>query len=516
VEVRDTRYLGNPKYVYCVEIAEKPFVQAVFPIAVERGTTQKAALIGEHLGGTRTAMLTAAADEPLGWKRATFETESGLSNPVSVLVSEFPQVVATGANTSFETALPLTLPVGVNGRFVDGAELAVASGGDAVGDASGEETATANAPSESRATGQASSAPSGGHVYSFQAKMGRYYLFEVLANRVGLPLDSLLEIYDADGKKLAEADDDLLSKDSKIYFQAPADGTFYILVRDLLARSGERFVYHLRAEPSGPDFEVHGEYYYAQLAPGTRMLWFARINRLNGFDGPVEIQVEGLPAGVTCTPLTIPPGMSHGALILSAAPDAQIGASLVRVTGKAQLPVLDGDATDSADDAGPALREVVRSGRVTCELQSQGGGQGRWPIHTQLVGVTDPLDLLKVEATPSEITLKPGEKAEIKLKIERNAGFTDPVTVGMAFDYFSTVFGAQLPPGVTLAPGSTALLGKGTAEGKLILQAETGAKKPPPVERLPVAVLVRVSISFSITTNYASNPIHLTIPAEAK
>ena len=36
VEVRDTRYLGNPKYVYCLEIAERPIALAVFPMAVQR------------------------------------------------------------------------------------------------------------------------------------------------------------------------------------------------------------------------------------------------------------------------------------------------------------------------------------------------------------------------------------------------------------------------------------------------------------------------------------------------
>ena len=50
-------------------------------------------------------------------------------------------------------------------------------------------------------------------------------------------------------------------------------------------------------------------------------------------------------------------------------------------------------------------------------------------------------------------------------------------------------------------------------EGKVILKADP--KKSVPVEKLPIAILGRVAITFSITTNYASNPVLLTVlPAE--
>ena len=38
----------------------------------------------------------------------------------------------------------------------------------------------------------------------------------------------------------------------------------------------------MRARPPGPDFEVHGEYYYGMLAPGGQAIWFVRLRRLNG------------------------------------------------------------------------------------------------------------------------------------------------------------------------------------------------------------------------------------------
>ena len=48
-------------------------------------------------------------------------------------------------------------------------------------------------------------------------------------------------------------------------------------------------------------------------------------------------------------------------------------------------------------------------------------------------------------------------------------------------------------------------------EGKIPLKASDKALS---VTRLPIAEIARVPITFSITTNYASNPVLLTIPAK--
>ena len=104
--------------------------------------------------------------------------------------------------------------------------------------------------------------------------------------------------------------------------------------------------------------------------------------------------------------------------------------------------------------------------------------------------------------------MKPGEKQEITVRIERQKGFTDSVTLAMSFDYFTSKFGEQLPPGVTVGKASQLRLAGKVLEGKVVLEASDKALA---VEKLPIAVLARVSITFSITTNYASNPIHLTV-----
>lgn len=465
LEIRDTRYIGNPKYVYCVEITDQPFAHACFPMAVQRGHTTEATVIGHNLGGLEATTLRSSADDSLGWKKVSLETPGGLTNPVQVLVSDYPQLVAEGENLSIAKAIPLPLPAGVNGQL---------------------------------------SQPDEVHFYSFEAKKDHYYLLEIESDRRGLPSDSVIDIFNSVGNRVTGADDGYYTKDARLDFKAPADGEFFVSVRDVHNRGGERFIYNLSVEPSGPDFEIHGKYYYAQLAPGSRMIWFAKLSRRNGFNGPVQMQIEGLPEGVSLTPVTIPTGVNHCALILSAAADAKIDARLVRLFGKAVIPDADGKPQD-----------VTRDAHVTCELQASGGSQARWPINTQIVGVTQPLDLLKVEATPSEITLRPGEKVEIKVRIERSKEYTGPITLGTPFMYSTSIVADQLPPGVTMSPDSKGRLTGKMVEGTIILEAAGGANAPKPLKRFPIAIMAQIAMSFSISTNYASNPISLTI-LEAK
>ncbi len=465
LEVRDTRFIGNPKYVYCVEISDEPYAHAVFPMAVQRGQTTRATVVGHNLGNLEATTLQFAPDASTGWRSLPIKTPLGQSNPVPVFVSDYPQLVAS-SNHSMDKAIPLSLPTGVNGRIA---------------------------------------APDEVHYYSFVAKKGRYYLLEIESDRRDLPLDSVIDVFDASGKKVADGDDGYYTKDAKLQFKAPSDGKFFVSVRDLHNRGGERFIYNLRAVPATPEFELHGKYYYAQLAPGTRMIWFVNVSRQNGFTGPVELKVDGLPEGVTATPVTIPEGLKRSAVILSAKPGAKIDARLVRLYGRAVY----------TDENGKPC-ELIRDAHVTCELQVSGGSQARRPINTQLVGVTNPLDIVEFEATPNEITLRPGERVEIKVRVKRSKEFTGPIQLGMPFLYGNSIIADQLPPGVTMSKDSKARLTGKTLEGTIILEAAKGADAPKPLQRFPIAVMGRISMSFSISTNYASNPIHLTIPADTK
>ena len=479
LEVRDTRYAGDPRYVYCVEVSHDPLAFGTRPLALaatqdidvvlsrpENTPLGAAALVSTDSDPSNRVRVNLVNDvQPaLDAKRYRNRLIRGLfesgraTNPVPLLVSSRPQIVATD-DRGTDNPRPISLPVGISGYF----------------------------------TG-----PNQTHAFQFAGKQNAYYLFEVDSRRRGLAVDSVLTIFDTAGKELASNDDGYFTKDAKLYFQAPADGDFVVTVRDLNGRSGDRFAYHLTAEPSGPDFEVHGEYYYGMLSPGGQAIWFVRLKRLNGFKGAVEMRATGLPQGVSFTPVTIPPGMNHCSLIFSAAMDAPINASLVRVSGRSAVPRANGETV-----------QVERQAHVTAELRRAGASRFyRAPIKTQLLAVTKPLDLTRVTAKPDELTLPRGGKTTITVRIERSAEYSDQVLIDMAFSFFSTKYGEQLPAGVTMSAASETKLTDADLEATIVLEATDQALL---VERLPVAALARVPITYSIMTNYASNPMYLTV-----
>jgi len=416
LEVRDTRYAGDPRYVYCVEVT------AVSPDAPKRNVSQVGSL------------------------------SSDLTQPAIL-----PQ-----HNLSRQTAQSILPPSRLFGRFTDLKQK---------------------------------------HFYQFQARRNEYYCFEVHSQRLGFAVDSVISVFDSKGKQLSTGDDSHFTKDTKLFFQTPENGTYVVAVSDLNGRSGERFQYQLSADPSGPDFEIYGEYWYGMLAPGGHVIWFVKLERLNGFDGPVEMRVDGLPDGVTFLPVTIPSEMNHCGLIFTAAPDAPINASLVHVSGRAKLPRAEGNIVDA-----------IRRANITAEIRRAGASRfWRAPIRTQLLGVTKPLDLTRVTASPTELTLSQGGKVEITVHIERSPEYTGQVLLDMAFSFFRTRFGEQLPPGVSMSSDSDTKLTGDNLEARIVLEATSDALT---VDRLPIAALARVPITYSIMTNYASNPIYLTVERE--
>ena len=416
LKVRDSRYAGDPRYVYCVEVTSE----------VDDSSKNSIWQIGGR--------------------------SSELAQAVNLSRGHY----------SRETASPISCPDQTFGCFTESNQK---------------------------------------HFYQIAARRQEFYCFEIHSQQLGFAVDSVVSVIDSAGTQLATGDDGRFTKDTKLFFQAPEDGTYNVVVSDLNGRSGARFRYQLSADSSGPDFEIHGEYWYGILAPGGHAIWFVRLDRLNGFNGPVEMQVEGLPDGVTFTPVTVPSGMNHCGLIFSAAHDAPINASLVRLSGRAKLPRAGGKFVDS-----------VRHANVTTEIRRAGASRfWRAPIRTQLLGVTRPLDLTRVTAAPTELTLRPGDRTEITLRIERSSQYSDQVLLDMSFSFFRTRFGEQLPPGVSMSPDSDAKLTGDDLEATIVLEAAPNALT---VDRLPVAALARVPITHSIMTNYASNPIYLTIEDE--
>jgi hypothetical protein len=385
----------------------------------------------------------------------------GLTNPTAFVVSPLPQVRENEPNDAPNAAQRLTIPCGVSGRVGQARDL---------------------------------------DHFVFTGEKGKAIRFEVQARRFGTPLqsglDSVLEVLNARGQVLAAGDDTpATGKDAVLTFTPPADGDYRLRLRDLNSKGGPGFVYYLEAEAARPDFTLRCDPARAMVGPGGRTAWYVHVERLNGFAGPVAVEVRGLPPGVTASPLTIPPAMTQGVVVLSADADAKPGAAgAVQVVGT-------GTAADGTS--------ITRTASANEEIYLPGGGRGRFDVTLQAVAVTEPTDVLDVRVEPAALTLTPGQEVKLAVTVQRRKDFTQNVILDVPLRHLERPFNNPLPPGVTVVDTKSKTMLRGTeTQGHIVLKVAPDAA---PVENVPVSVAAYVSINFVVKVGYSSPMIPVTV-----
>lgn len=471
LEVRDVRYDGSPTWTYCIEINDRPFVTHALPLAVAPGSTTKLRLSGFNLPADATAELTLPTDEPEGLHRYSLALgKDHKTNPVAVVVSKLPVVrEAAGDNDTPATAQLLRVPAGVSG-CIDTGDV---------------------------------------DHYAFEAKKGELFTFDVIAQRHGSQLDSVLRILGPKGERLVENDDHAERRSGYSGFNqhadsfldvwaAPADGRYVVQIRDVHQRGGPTFGYFLKVTRSQPTFVMDTDTDKTLLAAGTNGVLHVRLTRKGGFSGEVALHIAGLPAGVTASCGRILADQTDGCIVLRADANAPLGAANVHVTGTASVPGPDGKPTT-----------LTVAARVLQEFYNPGGGRNHYPVQLHTVSVGEPLDLEWVKITPTAVTLKPGESKKVEIEVKRRPGFKANLTLDAIYQHLDFVYNNSLPPGVSVdgAASQTLLTGE-QSKGWITLKAAADAK---PVENQQVALMVHVSINFAIKFTYSGEPLLVSV-----
>ncbi len=458
LQIRDTTYTGNANWTYVLQATGGPYVTSVFPMAVNPGSRATLHAKGFNVDERNAIALDVPRDIAAGPWLTALPTAGGASLATPLVVTTLPLTLEAGdAATSAVKSQAIEAPFALSGRLGE---------------------------------------PNDIDSYLFHAKKGQGFVFEVVARRAGAATDPVLKILNVRDSVLNQVDDNVMTKDPRLEWAAPADGVYAVQITDLHSRGGDDFGYVLLVEPSKPAMEVYSDPDKVNVGPGGRVPIFVEVARHGGFSGPVTFTWSGLPAGVTASPLTIAPTMSRGVIVVSAAPDAKHVANLVNLAATGQTP------------QGPIHAPVLPKQ----EIYLPGGGRAPVPVNTLALGVTDPSDIT-VDANPSAITLAPGGTATIDVTVTRNTGFDKGVNLAIVLEHLGGIHGNPLPPGVTVREaGSKTLLGPKETVGKIILEAKPDA---PPCDDVPIAVMGHVSINFVVKTAYASGPILVTVPPRA-
>ncbi|MDW8223666.1 MAG: c-type cytochrome domain-containing protein [Gemmatales bacterium] len=123
-------------------------------------------------------------------------------------------------------------------------------------------------------------------------------------------------------------------KDSRIIFDPPADGTYYVRIGEAsgitlkesqhAARETAPMPYRLIVRPPRPDFRIRFEPREPRIERGGATPINFTVDRVDGFDGRVDVELVNLPPGLSAPPTHIGPEEFTTAVALYAEPDAKL------------------------------------------------------------------------------------------------------------------------------------------------------------------------------------------------
>ncbi len=353
LRVFDVAFRNGQDYHYRLATHVGPYVAFAYPPVGQAGTTANVTLYGANIGGERTDLVwndfvleRREVSIPLPSEAAAFDptirvtsvqagedfityrlpTDQGESNPVRIYLSSQPLTLEQEPNNAAESPQQLQAPFEIVGQFAQRRDV---------------------------------------DVYEFAAKAGEYHWVEVISQRMGTTVDSYFVIeqitvnengeeqvnrvtsQDDDATTAAQNIYDTNTDDPKFLLQVNADCRYRITVRDHYGatRSDPSLSYRLIVRPEQPDFRVVA----VPQSPGNNQVWETGIRRgdnigvnvyayrRDGFTGPIEIKVEGLPEGVQCPGTVIGSNQNTGVLTFTAADNVEPNLHFVQMTAEAQI-----------------------------------------------------------------------------------------------------------------------------------------------------------------------------------
>ncbi|MEK6258506.1 MAG: PPC domain-containing protein [Planctomycetota bacterium] len=297
VRIHDTAFGGLQDHVYRLTVTAGPSLDAVYPLGGRRGAKTRLELSGVNLPQPAVEITLPDEGAEFVWRLDDAKSSWG---EVRLDLDDFDELLEVEPNDMAPQSC--SVPGVLNGRI---------------------------------------QLPGDVDVWRFAAKKGIEYQFEARAARLGSPLDAVLEVHDADGKRLAEADDlGNGQTDARLRFTAPADAEYRLSVRDRLASRGDaRFAYRIRATSiEQPEFALSLAVDSTNLERGKTGNVKLSLDRGPGFKEPVTVEAEGLPPGVTlASPAVIAANQKDVQLQFKTEAAARITAVPLKIIGRTKV-----------------------------------------------------------------------------------------------------------------------------------------------------------------------------------
>jgi len=389
LRVTEFSYRGSNDNFYRLHVNSRPHIDFIMPASGLPGSNDSYAVYGRNLpegvpsgvkvDGVELQKLTTnialpanvddaqlhhnlqpedSSEDVIGWR---LQSPQGTSNALSIHLADAPVILEQEPNNESAKAQQITVPTEITGQFQEKLDA---------------------------------------DWYQFTAKAGEVYAIEAYGQRLGKQTDprfiveqvtvndkgeeSVKRLTDQDDVKTTIGGDDFNTRhrDPAWMLTVPADGAYRVMINDRYRenRGTPQLLYRLVIRKQSPDFRLvafastpnaaanqPGSPGVLSLRKGDNAYIDVLAHRLDGFDGTIDVKVENLPAGVTCPGAIIGPGQNSARLILTAAPDAAVNATAIKVKGEAKIEVPQTQkelkaaiaAIKPAEDKLPALSKAV-------------------------------------------------------------------------------------------------------------------------------------------------------------
>lgn len=393
VEVRDSAYQGRGRYR--AHIGNFPRPTAVYPAGGKAGSEMEFAMLGDIKGSypMKVKLPATAENDRFG----IFAANGGFipPSPNELRISPFDNFLEKEPNNANTEASDAgAIPIAFNGIL------------QAEGDVD---------------------------FFKFSAKKDQTFQFRVFANSIGSPVDPVLTIYNEKMGGLGSSDDADGTKDSRVDFKAPADGTYYVRINDMLSRGGADYVYRIEPVTTPPSIDVsmpemlRREFQYMKQFNIPQGGYYAMVVNTSrkGVSGDLAFEMPALPKGVTLEAGVVPKTVGQFPILLKAAPDAPIAGGFYDLVAK---------TTDAANP---------HSGKFVQVLDLVRGPQNGVEYYTRNF---DKLPVAVTEALPFAVAIDQPKvpivrNGTMKLKVRaiRKEGYEKPITIRFPW----------LPPGIS-------------------------------------------------------------------
>lgn len=412
IQVRESSYAGNGACIYRCHVGRFPRPSAAIPAGGKPGETIEVHWLGDVLGEKVEPVTLPAASPRYG----LFARDgSGVSPSPNVFhVGDLGNVMEVEPNNAFAEGTPCEAPIAMNG---------VIGAADDV------------------------------DCFKFPAKQGQVFDVRVIARGLRSPLDSVLSIYTLAGNGIG-GNDDSGGPDSYLRFQAPADDTYVVSVRDHLGKGGPNYAYRVEVAPVKPTLTMglpERQQYVdvtVSVPKGNRTAFLVSAGR-GDFGGDLNVDIKDMPPGVTLETMVMAANQTIVPVLLTAAPDAALAGSLADVVGR---------HADPAQNIEGHLSQTTGLVRGQNNILFWGHTADRMAL-----AVTDEAPF-RIEVVQPKVPLVRDGSMGLKVVATRKEGFTAPIAVRMLYD----------PPGVGSSGGVS--IPEGQTEAVIPVNANGGAE----------------------------------------